>query len=71
MRMYLLSMNMVVPKEIRDKLKTNEIVFVYDEKNSNVHIVPVRSLKYWAGKAKGITKEYLRTYEEDWNDNSR
>ncbi len=61
----------VVPKEIRDKLKTNDIVFVYDEKNKDVHVVPVRNLKYWAGKSKGITKDYLKTHKEDWDGHSR
>ncbi len=58
----------VVPKAIRDKIDTNEVVFLYDNKNKDVHMVPVRDISEWKGKFKGILKDYVQTHEEDWND---
>ncbi len=58
----------LVPKYIREKLKTNQVVFVYDNKNEDVHLIPVRDISYWKGKAKGITKDFFKKHEDDWYD---
>lgn len=58
----------VVPKHIREKMKGDTVVFIYDHKNEDVHMIPLRSLSHWAGKAKGITKEFSKKHEEDWYD---
>jgi AbrB family looped-hinge helix DNA binding protein len=58
----------VVPKTIREKLKTNDIIFIYDQKNKDVHLVPVRDISEWKGKFKGILKNFQKEHEEDWND---
>jgi len=58
----------VVPKTIRDKLQTNDVVFIYDQKNKDVHLVPVRDITHWKGRFKGILKKFQKEHEEDWND---
>lgn len=55
----------VVPKSIREKMKSNEVVFFYDEKNEDVHMLPVKHISEWKGKFKGILKDYLKSHEED------
>lgn len=61
----------VVPKSIRDKLNTKEVVFHYDEKNKDVHLIPVKNLREWKGRFKGILKDYLKTHEDDSDDTYR
>lgn len=58
----------VVPKTIREKLKATEVVFIYDQKHHDVHMVPVRNISEWKGKFKGILKNYLKKHEEDLDD---
>ena len=58
----------VIPKDIREKINASSVVFIYDHKNEDVHMIPVRDLSYWAGKAGGITKEFSKKHEEDWYD---
>ncbi len=58
----------VVPKNIREKMKSREVLFLYDEKNEDVHLVPIKKISEWKGKFKGILKNYLKTHEEDSND---
>ena len=58
----------VIPKGIREKMKSSEVVFIYDEKNEDVHLVPVKPLSAWKGKFKGILKNYLKSHEEEQDD---
>ena len=52
-------------------MKTNEVVFIYDEKNEDVHMMPIRDISEWVGKFKGADKRFLKEHEEDWNDSYR
>ena len=61
----------VVPKSIRERMRTNQVVFIFDDKNQDVHMVPVRDLSEWKGRFKGILKDYLKTHEDDSNDTYR
>ncbi len=61
----------VIPKEIREKMNSMEVVFIYDEKHEDVHMVPVTDITEWKGKFKGILKDYLKTHEEDSDDTYR
>ncbi len=58
----------VIPKEIREEVNCDKFEVVYDRKNKDVHLFPVRDIREWKGKAKGILKDYLKEHEEDWND---
>ncbi len=58
----------VVPRQIREKMKTNDVVFIYDEKHEDVHMVPIRSFRDWKGRFKGILKDYMKTHTEDQDD---
>ena len=61
----------VVPKNIREKMASKEVVFIYDHKNEDVHMVPVKEISDWKGKFKGILKGYLKSHDEDSNDSYR
>ena len=61
----------VVPKNIRERMKSKEVVFVYDEKNEDVHMVPIKDITEWIGRFKGASKNFLKEHEEDWNDSYR
>ncbi|MEK6981768.1 MAG: hypothetical protein AABX38_02455 [Candidatus Micrarchaeota archaeon] len=62
---------LVVPKSIRDKFETKQVVLIYDEKNKDAHIIPVKNISEWKGKFKGILKNYMKEHEEDQNDTHR
>jgi len=58
----------VVPKGIREKMKSKEVVFIYDEKNEDVHMIPIKDIAKWVGRFRGASKNFLEEHEEDWND---
>ena len=61
----------VIPKKIREQIPGNRVILVYDKKNEDVHIVPVKSISAWKGRFSGITKEYLKHHGETDNDTYR